>query len=37
MLGSMVTYRRLFGDAADSLISYKENQLSGAVFLLYGF
>ena len=37
MLGSMVSYSRLLGDAADSPISYNDNQLSGAVFLLYEF
>jgi len=33
----MLTYTRLLGDAADSPISYNDNQLSGAAFLLYEF
>lgn len=37
MLGSMLTYTRLVGDAADSPIAYNDNQLSGAAFLLYEF
>lgn len=37
MVASMLTYTRLLGDAADSPISYNDNQLSGAAFLLYEF
>ena len=37
MIGSMVTYERLIGDAADSPLSVNDDQLSGMLFTTYTF